>query len=129
MLLPLGIIAAVISRKPEAIIKSTPAQKEELQPVVIKEQMWKGNFIQLRGKDVSAVTQLVWIQKEFLDVPSATLYLSSAEVNSISQATYIGRVEGRGDYVFSVSQNPAPPFYLIVYDFIHQKIIDRIAIK
>ncbi|MBD0368337.1 MAG: hypothetical protein ICV53_19810 [Flavisolibacter sp.] len=128
LLLPLVIVAAVISRKPEAIVKSAPAQNE-WEPVIIKEQMWRGNIIQLRGKDQSSITQLVWKNKEPLNVPSATLYFSASNTKNINAAQYIGRIEGRGDYAFAFEPKGAPSFFIILYDFIHQQVIDRIEIK
>ncbi len=128
LLLPLGIVAAVVSRKPEAIVKSAPVPNER-EPVLIKEQMWNSNIIQLRGRDNSAISKLVWINKAPLNVPSATLYFSVANTDNITTAQYIGRIEGRGDYAFALDTREARSFYIILYDFIHQKIIDRIEIK
>lgn len=123
LLLPLGIVGAVMARR------SIPTSAMQVQngsalPVVIKEKIWNGNIVQLRGDNQSRVQQLVWINKEMLSFASATIYLADSDAGPISLPNYIGRIESRGNYVFDL---PAKnEYHLVVYDFIHQQFIDRI---
>lgn len=123
LLLPLGIVSAVMTERsiPTSVVER---QNGSLLPVVIKEKIWKGNTIQLRGNDQSAIQQLVWMNKQMLSIASATIYLAGADINSISPSKYIGRIESRGNYVFGLP--PKNQYHFIIYDFIHQQIIDRI---
>lgn len=123
LLLSLGIVSAVMARR--SIPKSpVEIQNGSLLPVVIKEKIWNGNTIQLRGNDQSVVQQLAWMNKQMLSIASATIYLADADTNSVSSSKYIGRIESRGNYVFDL---PAKnQYHFIIYDFIHQQIIDRI---
>lgn len=123
LLAPLGIVGAVMARRtiPTSAIE---IQNGSLLPAVIKEKIWKGNVVQLRGRSGSSIQRLVWVNKEMLSIASATIYLANNDSSSISSSKYIGRIESRGNYVFDL---PAQNQYrFIVYDFIHQQIIDRI---
>ena len=123
LLLPLGIVSAIMARR------TIPTSAVEIQnvfllPVVIQEKTWQGNTVQLRGSNRSSIHQLVWMNKEMLSIASATIYLANNDSNSILSSKYIGRIESRGNYVFDL---PAENQYrFIVYDFIHQQIIDHI---
>jgi hypothetical protein len=123
LLLPLGIVSAVMARR------SIPSSAIEIQngfllPVVIKEKIWNGNTLQLRGSTQSKVQQLVWMNKQMLSIASAALYLEESDINSVSSPKYIGRIESRGNYVFELPVKSQ--YHFIVYDFIHQQIVDRI---
>jgi hypothetical protein len=123
LLLPLGIVSAVMARR------SIPSSAIEIQngfllPVVIKEKIWNGNTLQLRGSTQSKVQQLVWMNKQMLSIASAALYLEESDINSVSSPKYIGRIESRGNYVFELPVKSK--YHFIVYDFIHQQIVDRI---
>jgi hypothetical protein len=78
----------------------------------------------LRGKNESSTQQLVWMNNQMLSIASATIYLANTEANSISSSEYIGRIESRGNYVFDLPMQNH--YYFIIYDFIHQQIVDRI---
>ena len=122
LLLPLGILSAVVAKR--TIPASMPQiQDRSLLPFVIKEKAWTGSTIQLRGRDQS-VQQLVWINKQMLAIPSATIYLCGADTISVSSSKYIGRIESRGIYVFPLPGQTQ--YHFLIYDFIHRQIIDRI---
>jgi hypothetical protein len=50
---------------------------------------------------------------------------------TVDRAQLIGRIEARGDYVFPLKVDSAKKneLNLVVYDFIHEKIIDSITLK
>jgi len=151
LILPLGMIAALIARKPVVNDAFGQVQNGKALPVVIAEKRLGQNLLQLRGTGPGAVQQLLWINREPLNVASATIYLSGlpltpskgggtasvrgqlqqeANKNSGSQQNedkgiYIGRIEIRGNYVFGLP--PQKEYHFLVYDFIHQQIISRIS--
>jgi hypothetical protein len=94
-----------------------------------------GYCIRIRTNKENTDWQLELKNKAALTVPSAVIYKvsvnDSTHVNSASfqpgSAQLIGRIEARGDYVFPLKTGEASPdFYFIVYDFIHDKVIDLI---
>jgi hypothetical protein len=123
LLLPLGIVSAVMARR--SIHASTiEIQNGSLLAVVIKEKIWNGNTLQLRGSNQSNVQQLVWMNKQILSIASATIYLAESDSNSVPSSKYIGRIESRGNYVFELPVKNQ--YHFIIYDFIHQQIVGRI---
>lgn len=123
LLLPLGIVGAVVGRKPIPVSTGQMQNGSPL-PVVIKEKICNGNTVQLRGGHKDMVQQLVWMNKQMLSVASETIYLADTDSNSILSSTYIGRIESRGNYVFELPTKKQ--YHFILYDFIHQQITDRI---
>ena len=123
VLLPLRIVSAVMARR-SIQIGAAETEYGSFLPVVIEEKIWNGNAVQLRGKNGNSVQQLVWINKQMLPIASATIYLADADTNSVSSSKYIGRIESRGNYVFELTAKSQ--YHFIIYDFIHQQIVDRI---
>ena len=126
LLLPLGIVSAVMARRATPI-SAVEMQDGSLLAVVVKEKIWNGNTIQLRGSNQSAVQQLVWTNTQMLSIASATIYIAYADTNSIASSKYIGRIESRGNYIFDLPAKDQ--YHFIIYDFIHQQIVDRINFK
>ena len=123
VLLPLGIIGAALSRKNIPADDSLEQAFINEFPVLIKEKISEGYIVRLR-RDGSYSIQLAWTNKKPLEVPTAAIYLADSDTASINAAQYIGRIEGRGNYYFNLPSSSAHNF--ILYDFIHQQIIDRI---
>jgi len=80
--------------------------------------------------------QLVWTNKLALTVPSAVIYQVSpndykpgiAGSFKPGKGTLVGRIEARGYYVFPLKMDSIQNnlLHILLYDFIHEKIIDTI---
>jgi hypothetical protein len=127
LLLPLGIIAATLARKP--VVKDNFAQTQNMAawPVLIAEKKLSENSLQLRTTTAGTVRQLVWLNREPLTVPSATIYLAKADTATMAGAAYLGRIETRGTYVFSLPVQSE--YHFLLFDFIHQQIIGRLSFR
>ena len=123
ILLPLGIIVGVVVRKnlpPDSLLDV--AYKNE-QPVLLKEKAFENFSVQLRTDSLRKTRQLVWINRRPLEVPTVAVYQAGLDTSSVNTSSYVGRIEGTGRYYFDLF---SPKEHFIVYDFIHQKIIERI---
>lgn len=129
-LLPAGIIVAWL-----AIPKQLP--QPLLQPVVntalpeIVRQAEKENYtVLMRSNQQHTALQLEFINKNTLTYPSAVIYIVPKGSMDIKSGTLIGRIETRGTYRFTISPPYQPvnlaTYQLILFDFIHQQIIDTI---
>jgi hypothetical protein len=125
VLIPSGIIGALLVR-PE------PVNSNLLQPAstnalgnIIKTREKENYTINLRGDDRMA-TQLEWINKLALTVPTAVIYKIRSEQKGIEGADLIGRIETRGAWRFALQPDSTNEYHFILYDFIHQQIIDSI---
>lgn len=123
MLLPLGIIAGIAARKKTPTDDNLQTSKVNEQPVLLKEKKISAFTAQLRTDKSGSTRQLLWINNKPLEVPTAAIYQSGSDTSSITNSKYIGRIEGVGNYYFDLSSNDE---HFIVYDFIHQQIIDRV---
>jgi len=74
--------------------------------------------------------QLEWVNKAVLMVPTATVYKVPAGSTNIKEGQLIGRIEARGIYRFPLDKSFQVPgadnYELLLYDFIHQQVIDSI---
>jgi hypothetical protein len=131
LLLPIGILSATIARRSIPANQLIEVQNGKTLPVVIAERKWQGDIIQLRGNSRASIKQLVWVNKLPLQVASATVYVTDSDTGSVQKAKYVGRIESRGNYVFDLlpANEHRNELRFIVYDFIHQQIIDRINFK
>jgi hypothetical protein len=125
VLLPLLILAAILARKPMVKDAFAPPQNGKALPVVIAEKQVGKNLLQLKGNSAGETKQLLWVNREALKVASATIYLTKADATTIEGATYIGRIETRGNYVFALPTQS--DYHFLLYDFIHQQVIEHIA--
>lgn len=131
ILLPMGIIISwlvIPNPVPVKIVKQT---NQELLPV-IKYKSDKNQYcINIRTNKENTQWQLEWKNKLALTVPSAVIYKTTGNTTNIKNGQLIGRIEARGDYVFSLPDDSPANAQLdfILYDFIHQKIIDSLKFK
>ena len=129
VLIPAGIVTAWLSvTHPGHTSLLQPVSVEAL-PKVISSAETADYIIRLRSSDSSA-EQLEWINKKILTVPSAVIYQSVPGGKEFHSAELIGRIEARGSYYFplrrdSIHQRRS----FILYDFIHEKIIDSINLQ
>jgi len=131
VLIPVGIVSAIVARpKPVTNTLLQPAATEAL-PVVIKTIEKENYIIRLRGNN-QIPTQMEWINKNVLTYPTATIYKASLnpsqggtlESFNPEKAELIGRIEARGTYHFALKRDSTNNYYLVLYDFIHQQVID-----
>jgi len=129
ILMPIGIISAVIVRPQLLKDKLLQPSSASALPVVLKSIDKDDYTISIRSNNDTSLLQLEWINKKTLIYPTATIYEDTSNTNNISSAGLIGRIEARGTYHFALSKNLIRNNYrFILYDFIHQKIIDSITL-
>ncbi len=135
VLIPTGIITAWLSIKRPVHSNVLQPASEQALPKIIFSTDKESYAVRLRA-DESGARQLEWINKDVLAVPSAVIYKASPNPSeggaygkfSPEHAELIGRIEARGSYYFLLQKdsiNEIPKF--ILYDFIHEKIIDSIT--
>ena len=125
ILIPSGIISAtlVIPKQTKDTLFQPPAT--EALPVVIKTVEKPDYTITLRGNK-QIPTQLEWINKTALTVPTAAIYKTVPGKKEVEGADLIGRIESKGTYHFYLRGDSTTDYHFILYDFIHQQIIDSI---
>ena len=127
VLLPIGIIFSwlVIPNTVPVKILSTPP---ELLPLIQSEKNNLQYCISIRTNKDKTQWQLAWTNKLALTVPSAVIYQATDTSAGISKAALIGRIETRGNYAFPLKIDLVHnnKLHLLLYDFIHEKVIDTI---
>jgi hypothetical protein len=123
ILLPLGIVAGAVVRKNLPADNSLDVTYKNEQPVLLKEEAFENFSVQLRTDSLRKTRQLVLINRKPLEVPTAAVYRADSDTSSVNTSSYVGRMEGTGRYYFDLSSAEE---HFIVYDFIHQEIIERI---
>jgi len=126
VLIPAGIVTAGLSvKKPvyNGTLQPPPAQAFSR----IMNSVKKKNYtVRLRG-DESGARQLEWINEEPLTVPSALIYKTRQGHHGIESADLLGRIEAKGTYYFPLNADSSNmELQFVLYDFIHEKIIDSI---
>jgi hypothetical protein len=126
VLIPAGIIVGWLSVK-EISPGNTlqPASEQALPNIILSAE--DENFVVRLRSNASGAQQLEWINKYVLTVPSAVIYKTAPGKKGIESAELIGRIEAKGTYYFPVQKdltNGKPKF--ILYDFIHEQIVDSI---
>jgi hypothetical protein len=135
VLLPAGIIIAWLSVQKQPVQKLLQPEEKIALPVVLK-KMEKENFaVAIRSNADTTQLQLEWINKTVLTYPTATIYLADQNNNNIDKARLTGRIEARGAYYFpldskllSHSALESEGIRFILFDFIHQQIIDSVKL-
>lgn len=127
MLLPIGMITALLSVEKKVTDSLLQPAKTEVLPIILKQKENSEYAVAVRSNAGGSQLQLEWINKSILKVPTAVIYQSAKNTNEISKAKAVGRIEGRGNFYFTVDSTFSDSNYqLLVYDFIHQKIIKTI---
>ena len=128
VLLPIGIFVswlAIPDIKPVKILESVKTQQL---PLIIASADKKNYWVNIRTNQAQSVWQLEWINKYELEVPSAVIYRKILTGGNIESNEMIGRIEARDSYLFRLSDNAIDDVF-ILYDFIHETIIDSISFK
>jgi hypothetical protein len=127
VLLPAGIIRAYSSVEKAATDSLLQPAKVEALPILLNQKETSDYFIAIRTNKDSSQLQLEWKNKQILKIPTAVIYQSAKSSTDISKAKAVGRIEGRGNFYFRVDLTFAGSNYqLLVYDFIHQQLIQTI---
>ncbi len=131
-LLPTGIIFAWLAIPNQAAVKFTGRESQPPLPEIIHTADKPGYTLHIRTETKKKNWQLEWKNKAPLKTPSAVIYrispgLLTGEFDP-SKAVVVGRIEARGDYIFPLPQDSTghQPMVFLLYDFIHEKIIDTI---
>jgi hypothetical protein len=128
ILLPAGIIfswLAIPNQQPVKLLQSPVAKQL---PVIDKTKDLVNYKVNIRTNKERTEWQLEWKNKTVLTVPSAVIYQLNDTSDAIANARLIGRIETSRSYIF-----PLPGYKtvsngsrFILYDFIHQQIIEQI---
>jgi hypothetical protein len=134
VLIPLGILSAVLVRPAFPKDKLLQPAAIAALPIILKSLDKENYTINIRSNSDTSQLQLEWINKKILTYPTATIYQEASLSLPINREAFkpgdselIGRVEARGTYYFNLKKNSDDQYYFIVYDFIHQQIIDSIT--
>ena len=136
-MLPIGIILSWLVIPNPVPVKILPATNVELLPVIQDKKETPEYCLNLRSNNDKTSWQLEWKNRLELTTPSAVIYKAppppqgGMQSFSVERAELIGRIEARGDYVFplKVDSTKKNELNLVVYDFIHEKIIDSLTLK
>jgi hypothetical protein len=141
VLIPAGIVFAWLAIPNTEPVKLLQSQTADLLPLIKKTSDKKDYTINLRSNQENTQWQLEWKSKTALMVPSAVIYKTSSPASGGSkggalepfkteEAILIGRIEARGDYIFQLNADADSVQYnelkLVLYDFIHQRVIEYI---
>ena len=136
VLIPIGILFAWLAIPNSEPVKLLRSPFVDLLPVIKKTSDKKDYTVNLRSNRENTEWQLEWKNKMALTVPSAVIYRASPNPSAggalesfrPGSVELIGRIEARGDYVFPLPQDSTQykELKLVLYDFIHQKIIEYI---
>jgi hypothetical protein len=136
VLLPIGIIFSWLVIPNTVAVKAMNQTSPELLPVIKYTRDNNQYCINIRTNKENTAWQLEWKNKLALTVPSAVIYRASPSPSKggVSRSfipgnsQLIGRIEARGNYFFALPADSASNdnLHLILYDFIHQQIIDII---
>lgn len=128
VLMPVGIAFAWLAIPDSVPVKLLQSQTADLLPLIKKTSDKKDYTIHLRSNQENTHWQIEWKSKTVLAVPSAVIYKVKGSDYDITKSELIGRIEARGDYVFPLPPDSAgySQLHLVLYDFIHQQVIDSI---
>ncbi|HTL10269.1 MAG TPA: hypothetical protein VL307_18475, partial [Chitinophagaceae bacterium] len=128
ILLPAGILLAWLSVPAWPLQAGLQPPPVTPLPVVLKKASNKNYTASIRTNSDGSALQLEWINKQPLQYPSAVIYAGPG-VENVGRRL-IGRVAERGHWYFpldsSFGKNPGATQAFILYDFIHQQVIDSI---
>lgn len=125
--LPIGILLSWLVIPNQSAVKLLHSYELTLLPVVRQSKNLVNYQVTIRTDKRNEQWQLEWINKKVLMVPSAVIYMVNG-ASDITKNELIGRIETRGSYTFPLRRitGKEQSFQFILYDFIHQQIIDSI---
>lgn len=127
LLLPSGIIIAYTSIPKPALQQLLQPLSVTPLPIIIKKAGKPGYGVAVRSNSSGTQLQLEWINKKVLQYPTATIYAGDA-IPPAGNAKLVGRIEARGSWYFPLDSTfrTTATEHFILYDFIHQQVIDTI---
>ena len=128
VLMPVGIISAVLVRPEFAKDKLLQPETTAALPLVLKSADKDEYTVNIRISADTSQVQLEWINKKTLTHPTATIYETNEETKSLNGALLIGRIEARGAYHFTLPRQNIDSYHFLLYDFVHDQIIDSITL-
>lgn len=129
-LLPTGILLGWLVVPSEKPVQFLQHKSIELMPEVLKSYQVPAFSVSIRTDSARDKFQLYWCNLKELNVPTAVIYVTSKDSFEITQSKYVGRIETRGSYLFPLDSTiNFKNSRLILYDFIHEKIIEQINVK
>jgi len=130
-LLPLGIICGWLVIPRGQNIKIMEAHNVMALPVLFKTVDKENYSAAIRTDEAKKQWQLTFKNKVVLMVPSAVIYKTNGDTKDITNNELVGRIESTGDYYFRLKAETLlqPSRRFILYDFIHDQIIDSIDFK
>lgn len=136
VLLPAGIVFSWLAIPNQSPVKLLKTETIALLPDVVRSVDKKDYQVTIRTNREKTQWQLEWQNKTVLAVPSAVVYKLSPDTSRVKdfegfqpqKAELIGRIEARTDYVFPLNNDSTgyKELILVLYDFIHEKVIDTI---
>lgn len=130
ILFPTAILFSWLVIPNQAPVKLLQSTTVTALPVVVKTADLPDYIVNLRADERKEHWQLEWINKKVLRVPSAVIYQVRDTSNDISKARLVGRIETSFTYRFvQDSIDPLHPPRFILYDFIHQQVMEQINFK
>ena len=133
VVLPAAIITAWVSipaKKTQALLQTS---SNTILPVILEKSENEKYFVALRGSFDTSQLQLQWISKKKLQYPTALIYAVAENGDGINGSKLIGRIEATGEWYFRLdstfTHEPDHVNRFVLYDFIHQQIIDTINLK
>ena len=127
-LLPAGIIVAWLSIPKQSTQTLLQPQTTTALPLVLSKFENKSFSIFIRSNIDTSEIQLEWINKKTLEYPTATIY-AATENGTIKDSKLVGRIEARGTWYFPLDssfRNGSNRKNFILYDFIHQQVVETI---
>lgn len=107
-----------------APVKTILRPEAELLPVIKASEESARYCVNIRSDRQQGDWQLEWKNKQALTSPSAVIYIIEGNMKK----RLVGRIEARGQYVFPL-QHTGRELNLVLYDFIHEKVIDSLYFK
>lgn len=133
ILLPVGILFAWLAVPDQQAVRLLQNPTEAPLPAIVQSGSLPDYSINLRSNKNRSKWQLEWFNKKVLKVPSAVIYQVNDKTNPFTpvNAQLIGRIEAQGRYSFPITIDSSidKPLDLVLYDFIHNKIIDSIQLN
>ena len=128
LILPALIIAGWLAIPNMQPVKFLQEESTVLLPVIVKSKDENNYLVNIRSNNNKSLWQLEWKNKSVLMVPSAVIYKIINPDENINKQQLIGRIETQGSYLFSLANDSTgyKKLNLVLYDFIHEKIIDSI---
>ena len=130
VLMPTAILfawRAIPQNAPQQLLQK---QENKSLPLIIQQWDKESYQVQLQSDQEKSHFQLEWKNKTVLIHPTATIYFSRKSPFQIDQSLLVGRIEARGTYHFPLDSTEqawlSSRGKIVLYDFIHQQIIDTL---